>query len=195
MIYTLDTGVNLMLNAAGITGLGEPGQILVATILAAGAVAWNATRLPAWSLALAVLLISAAGAVAMYALLFGRQPTCLYAYESTKPVFSDTLDRRLSWQEVRPLDCASLWVARNEIYARSNYCFFTPVAHAYFSNDATCDPAVEQASTAIGNANIALIARMEQRKGCGRRGDMCHRLDSARSSRLDLTRPTSANDL
>jgi hypothetical protein len=190
MVYTLDSGVNLLLNLAGFTGLGDPAQILIAIVLASAAVLWNATLVPRWAMTAFFTLMFLAACVAVYALVLGRQSTCIYAYDRDKPVFADSLERKLSWQEVRQLDCATLWVARNEIYDRSNYCFFTPTAHAYFSNDATCDPAIERASSDIGNSNIGLIARMEKRKGCAAVGDSCRRLGRAASSRLQMSRPT-----
>ena len=38
MVYFLDAGVNLLLNMAGLTGLTDPHQILIAVVLASAAV-------------------------------------------------------------------------------------------------------------------------------------------------------------
>ena len=89
------------------------------------------------------------------------------------------------------LDCPTLWVARNELYYRSNYCFFTPIGFSYFGNDATCDPAVERPRTEIGDENAKLILRMETRKACASPMDSCRGLGKARSSKLDLKRSTT----
>ena len=50
MVYFLDTGVNLLLNLAGFTGLGDPHQILIAVVLGTAAVLWNSTLVPKWAL-------------------------------------------------------------------------------------------------------------------------------------------------
>lgn len=189
MVYFLDTGVNLALNLAGFTGLGDPHQILIAVVLGTAAVLWNSTLVPKWALTAFFSLMFLASCVALYALALGRQPTCVYAYEPGKPIIADSLTRKLSWDEVRRLDCPSLWVARNEMYFRSNYCFFTPTGFSYFGNDATCDPSVEAPSTAIGNDNAMLIKRMETRKGCVPM-DACRKLGRVSSSKLDLQRST-----
>jgi hypothetical protein len=131
-----------------------------------------------------------ASIVAAYALLLDRQPTCVFAYDAEKPVIADSLDRKLSWDEVRKFDCPTLWVARNELYLRSNYCFFTPIGYSYFGNDATCDPSVEKPGTAIGEENARVIGRMEARKGCPAPLDSCRKLGKVSSSKLDLKRST-----
>jgi YARHG domain len=190
MVYFLDTGVNLALNVAGFTGLGDPHQILIAVVLGTAAVLWNSTLLPRWVMTAFFTLMFMASAVAVYALALGRQPTCIYAYDASKPVVADSLDRKLTWPEVRKLDCPTLWVARNEMYARSNYCFFTPIGYSYFGNDATCDPAVEKPKTEIGEDNAKIIARMEARKGCPSPMDSCRKLSRVPSSRLDVQRRT-----
>ena len=123
-------------------------------------------------------------------LALGRQPPCLYSYDDTKPVIADSLTRKLAWAEVRSLDCPTLWVARNELYYRSNYCFFTPIAYSYFGNDAKCDPASEDPGTPTGIDNAKLIKRMEARKSCPQPLDSCRKLGKVAASRLVISRPT-----
>ena len=190
MVYFLDTGVNLLLNLAGFTGLGDPHQILIAVVLGTAAVLWNSTLVPRWAMGAFFSLMFLASCVAVYALALGRQPTCVYAYDAAKPVIPDSLDRKLTWEEVRKLDCPTLWVARNEMFVRSNYCFFTPIGYSYFSNDATCDPKVEKPRTEIGEENAKIIGRMEARKGCPSPMDSCKRLGRVSASKLDLKRST-----
>lgn len=190
MVYFLDTAVNLALNVAGFTGLGDPHQILIAVVLGTAAVLWNSSLLPRWVLAAFFSLMFLSSVVAVYALALGRQPTCIYAYDASKPVIADSLTRKLTWEEVRRYDCPTLWVARNEMYVRSNYCFFTPIGYSYFGNDASCDPNVEKPSTEIGEENARIISRMEQRKGCITPLDSCRKLSRVSSSRLDLKRST-----
>lgn len=189
MVYFLDTSVNLLLNLAGFTGLGDPHQILIAVVLGTAAVLWNSTLVPRWALTAFFSLMFLASCVALYALALGRQPMCIYTYDNSKPIFADSLTRKLTWDEVRRLDCPTLWVARNEIYVRSNYCFFTPTGYSYFSNDAACDPAVENPQTPIGDENARLIRRMEARKGCGPM-ESCRKLGRVTSTKLDLRRET-----
>ncbi|MEQ1714456.1 MAG: YARHG domain-containing protein [Hyphomicrobium sp.] len=190
MVYFLDTAVNLALNVAGFTGLGEPHQIIIAVVLGTAAVLWNSTLLPRWVLSAFFSLMFLASTVAVYALALGRQPTCIYEYDAAKPVIADSLERKLNWEEVRRYDCPTLWVARNEMYLRSNYCFFTPIGYSYFGNDATCDPNVEKPSTEIAQENARIIGRMEARKGCAVPMDSCRKLGKVSASKLDLKRST-----
>lgn len=194
MVYFLDTGVNLMLNIAGFTGLTDPHQILIAVVLGTAAVLWNSTLVPRWALTVFFSLMTLASAVAVYALALGRQPTCVYAYDETKPVFADSLTRKLTWPEVRNLDCPTLWVARNEMYYRGKYCFFTPIAFSYFGNDATCDPDIDGPQTPIGQDNATIIARMEKRKNCPAPLDSCKKLGKVSASRIELKRQTAKEE-
>ncbi len=190
MVYFLDTGVNLMLNLAGFSGLGDPHQILIAVVLGTAAVLWNSSLVPKWALGAFFSLMMLASCVAIYALALGRQPTCVYAYDASKPVVADSLTRKLTWEELRKMDCPTLWVARNELYARSNYCFFTPIGYSYFGNDATCDPTIENPNTPIGVENARAIGRMSARKGCAAPMDSCKKLGRVTSSKLELDRRT-----
>jgi YARHG domain len=190
MVYFLDTAVNLALNIAGFSGLGDPHQILIAVVLGTAAVLWNSSLVPKWALSAFFSIMAVASAVAIYALALGRHPTCIYQYDDAKPVFTDSLTRKLGWTEVRNLDCPTLWVARNELYYRSNYCFFTPISYSYFGNDAKCDPEIEDVSTPIGVENARIISRMEKRKGCPAPMDSCKKLGKVGSSKADLGRTT-----
>lgn len=194
MVYFLDSGVNLALNVAGFTGLGDPHQILIAVVLGTAAVLWNSSLVPKWALGAFFSIMAIASAVAIYALALGRQPTCIYAYDPEKPVIADSSERKLTWNEVRPLDCPTLWVARNEIYRRSNYCFFTPIGFSYFGNEATCDPNIDKPATEIGNDNAQVIARMSARKGCPSHMDRRRKLGRVTSSKLILDRTTVKED-
>lgn len=190
MVYFLDSSVNLLLNFAGFTGLGDPHQILIAVVLGSAAVLWNSSLVPKWALSAFFAIMTLASFVAIYALFLGRQPACVYAYDPQKAVIGDSLERRLTWQDIRDFDCPTLWVARNELFYRSNYCFFTPIAYSYFGNQETCDPAVEKPNTEIGDNNAHIIARLETRKGCLVPLESCIRLRQVSSSKLDLDRQT-----
>ncbi len=194
MVYFLDVLANLALNIAGFTGLTDPHQILIAVVLGTAAVLWNSTLVPRWAMTAFFAIMGLATLVAIYALVLGRQSSCIYSYDPARPVFADSLERKLAWPEVRRLDCPTLWVARNELYYRGKYCFFTPVAFSYFGNDETCDPAIERTGTAVGDENANLIHRMERRKGCASPMDSCRRLGNVGSSRLVLSRQTTRED-
>lgn len=194
MIYFLDAGVNMLLNIAGMTGLTSPHEIIIAVVLASAAVLWNSTLVPRWLMSVFFTLMVAAMGVALYALVLGRQPACLHVYNDQKPIIADSLDRKLTWAEVRSFDCPTLWVARNEMFYRSNYCFFTPVAFSYFRNDGTCDPAVEEPKTHTGIDNAKLIRRMETRRNCPAPIEACGKLGGVSASRLMLGRQTQPNE-
>jgi hypothetical protein len=194
MIQFLDRTFNLLLNAAGFSGLSDPHQILIAVVIGTATVLWNSSLVPRWALMAFFSLMTLAVFVALYALLFGLRPTCIYVYEQSKPVFADSDTRKLSWSEVRNLDCATLWVARNELYYRSNYCFFTPIGYAYFDNDARCDPAIENPQTAVAAENAKLFRLMETRKGCPNPIASCRQLGGVKASRLRLNRPTAKEE-
>jgi hypothetical protein len=188
MVYFLDTAVNLALNMAGFSGIGDPHQILIAVVLGTAAVLWNSSLVPKWALSAFFTIMALASAVAIYALALGRQPTCIYEYDDAKPVFGDSLTRKLAWAEVRNLDCPTLWVARNELYFRSNYCFFTPVSYSYFGNDDKCDPEKEEVSTPVGADNARIISRMEKRKNCPSPLDSCKKLGKVTASKANWGR-------
>ena len=190
MVYFLDTAVNLALNVAGFTGLNDPFQILIAVVLGTAAVLWNSSLVPKWALTAFFSIMMLASAVAIYALILGRQPTCIYQYDDSKPVIADSLTRKLTWPDVRTLDCPTLWVARNEMYYRSNYCFFSSISYSYFGNEAKCDPGIEEPSTPIAIENAKVIARMEKRKACPSPMDSCKRLGKVAASKLVIKRET-----
>jgi YARHG domain len=105
-------------------------------------------------------------------------------------VAADSLTRKLSWEELRRIDCTTLWVARNKMYARSNACLSTPIGYWYFGKDATCDPTIESPNTPIDEENARAIGRMLARNRCVTPLDSCKKLGRVASSKLDLDRRT-----
>jgi hypothetical protein len=190
MVQFIDSLINLALNAAGFTGLTDPHQIIIAIVIGTATVLWNSSLVPRWAMIAFFSLMGLAATIALYALLLGVRPTCIYTYDARKPVFADSATRKLGWGEVRALDCADLWVARNEVYLRANYCFVTPIAVGYFDNDASCDPSVEEPAGEAVKDNVKLIQRVERRRGCPNPIDSCRRLGKSRASQLKLARPT-----
>ena len=77
MVYFLDSGVNLLLNVAGFAGLESPHQVLIAIVLASGAVLWNQTLVPRWALTAFFTLMFIAATVVVFALVSGLQSTCV----------------------------------------------------------------------------------------------------------------------
>jgi hypothetical protein len=98
------------------------------------------------ALAAAVILAAAAGNASAYFDVFPRSSF-------------DTL----SADDVAPLDCETLWLARNEIYARNDYRFKTARGQAVFGTDGQQD-AVHLAG--VEWANVALIKKFEQIHAC-----------------------------
>ena len=79
-------------------------------------------------------------------------------------VFPGSSNRYLGRGEIAGLGCRSLWVARNEIYARNGYCFRTRRAINYFGNTGcwTRNPRLNR----FERANVARIKAREQALGC-----------------------------
>jgi hypothetical protein len=86
MIQLLDRTFNLLLNAAGFSGLNDPHQILIAVVIGTATVLWNSTLVPRWALMSFFTLMGMAAFVALYALLFGLRSTCIYVYDEGRPV-------------------------------------------------------------------------------------------------------------
>ena len=67
----------------------------------------------------------------------------------------------------RLAQCDILWQMRNNIYKERGYCFHTPKAIKFFGN-AGClyDDAGDVPLNGVERDNVAVIKRVEQRKGC-----------------------------
>jgi hypothetical protein len=78
-----------------------------------------------------------------------------------------THNERLKEANLRPLNCENLWFVRNAIYAENGYCFKTELAISAFGND-NCRFANigEVPLNKYEHYNVALIQKVEGRKGC-----------------------------
>ncbi len=80
-----------------------------------------------------------------------------------RPIFPDSSQRELTEAELAPLTCGELFLARNEIFARNGYCFWTERGRINFNNNQGCTTPVQIVSnTELGNANA--IKLLEQKR-------------------------------
>ena len=88
MVYFLDRGVNLLLNVAGFAGLEVPHQSFDRSRARLGSRTLEPCCLvPRWALTAFFTLMFLAATVATIALVSGLQPTCIYSYDETRPIF------------------------------------------------------------------------------------------------------------
>jgi hypothetical protein len=88
-------------------------------------------------------------------------------------LFPDSNSRLLSDGDLAGLDCDTLWIARNEIYARDGYIFSTPkgkayaatLGQAYRGTDANQDRVLSLMNR-VERQNIERIKYFERRRGC-----------------------------
>ena len=73
-----------------------------------------------------------------------------------------------SGDEVRPgSSCQELWVARNQIYKNSGYCFKTARAREFFGNGACTFDDVDAGPISDADRRyITQIKKLEAQKGC-----------------------------
>lgn len=86
-----------------------------------------------------------------------------------RTIFPDSSQRRLADEDLAPLDCPSLWIARNEIFKRHGYCFATPRGQDYFDNTGCTTPdqdVVKRQATGTPLDNIERIIQEESRRSC-----------------------------
>jgi hypothetical protein len=185
----MDLVMNGLLNIFEFLGIEHANQIIIFIMILAFGLMYKLSEMSKWIVGIFLVIMGISLATALYQIVYDARAQCIYAYDDSKPVFADSLTRKLEWEDIRKLNCPTLWVARNEIYHRSKYCFFTPRGFAYFeSGQKTCDFNVSNASTPIGNANVKLISSLERRKGCRSPPSSCRAFSRVPSSRLILSR-------
>ncbi len=88
----------------------------------------------------------------------------LFSSPAMADVFPGSSGRYLTGADLAGLGCNTLWVARNEIYARNGYCFRTRRAIRYFGNAGcwTRNPPLNR----FERANVARIKARERALGC-----------------------------
>ena len=185
----MDFLMNVLLNVFEFLGIEHANQIIILVMILGFGLMYKLGEMAKWVVGAFLFLMSVSLVTAIYQIAFNARAQCIYAYDDTKPIFKDSLERALQWDEVRGLNCPTLWVARNEIYYRSNYCFFSSMGYAYFeSGDRKCDPEIDAATTDIGKKNVETIAVLEKRKFCVIPPSRCRKLSRVSSSKLILTR-------
>lgn len=185
----MDLVMNGLLNMFEFLGVEHANQIIIFIIILAFGLMYKIGEMSKWIIGIFLTIMGVSLVTALYQITYDARAQCIYAYDDEKPIFAQSLTRTLKWDDIRSLNCPTLWVARNEIYHRSKYCFFSPRGYAYFvSGQQSCSIKVEEASTAIGNDNIKLIGSLERRKGCRSPPASCRAFSRVPSSRLILTR-------
>lgn len=181
--------MNVLLNVFEFLGIEHANQIIILVMIVGFGLMYKLGEMAKWVVGVFLLLMGVALSTAIYQIVFDARAQCIYAYDNREPIFPDSLQRPLQWDEIRELNCPTLWVARNEIFYRSNYCFFTSMGYAYFENaDRTCNYEVDAASTDIGNQNARTLAQLSRRKGCVTPPSSCRDFSRVKSSRVVLTR-------
>jgi hypothetical protein len=84
--------------------------------------------------------------------------------EARDTIFPDSSDRTLRDEEIAGLGCETLWIARNEIYARNLYCFKTARGRSYFGE--RCSSESADILSRLEQANVERIRARERRLGC-----------------------------
>ncbi len=186
----MDLIMNGLLNMFEFLGVEHANQIIIFIMIMAFGLMYKIGEMSKWIVGSFLIIMGISLATALYQITFDARAQCVYAYDDAKPVFSNSMTRKLQWDDIRELNCPTLWVARNEIYHKSNYCFFTPKGYAYFeSGQKTCNFKVETASSQIGRDNIKLIGSLERRKGCRSPPSSCRAFSRVPASKLILSRP------
>jgi hypothetical protein len=95
-----------------------------------------------------------------------------------KPLLPDSGRRALQREEIEPLTCDQLWLARNEIFYAVGYCFVTDLGIDRFRTAAECPYAdcrrIQKNNASVSNEilsavetrNIDAIKKLEETKGC-----------------------------
>jgi hypothetical protein len=185
----MDFAMNGLLNVFEFLGIENANQIIILVIILAFGLMYKLGEMAKWVVGIFMLIMAVSLITALYQIAFDARAQCIYAYDDAKPVFADSLQRPLGWNEMHDLNCPTLWVARNEIFYRSGYCFFTPMGYAYFEGeDRKCNHEIDEASTVIGNQNARSLGQLERRKGCVAPPSSCRDLSRVPASKLMLTR-------
>ena len=187
--------MNALLNVFEFLGIEQANQIIIVIMIMAFGLMYKLGDMAKWVVGVFLVVMIVSLGTAIYQIAFDARAQCIYAYDDTKPMFKDSSVRKLEWTEINDLNCPSLWVARNEIFHRDGYCFYTPLGYAYFeSGKATCNPDQSGAKSEIANFNAKALGRLERRKGCRVPPSSCRDFSRVTSSKLVLTRgPLKAN--
>ena len=186
----MDFLMNLLLNVFEFLGVTHANQIIIFIVLMAIGIMYKIHEMARWVIGVFLVIMGVSLATAIYQIAFSARAQCVYAYDDSKPVFADSSDRALQWSEIRNLNCPSLWVARNEIFYKAGYCFFSPVGYSYFENGGRkCNHEVERPASDVAWKNIKSLHRLARRKGCRTPPTSCRDFSRVGSSKLIVSRP------
>jgi len=187
--------MNVLLNVFEFLGITSANQIIIFIVLMGLGIMYKMHEMARWVIGIFLVIMGVSLATAIYQISFNARAQCVYAYDETKPVIPHSSDRPLEWSEIRDLNCPSLWVARNEIFYRDGYCFFSPVGYSYFeSGSGKCNHEVEKPSSEVAWANAKALSRLERRKGCQVPPSSCRAFSRVKSSKLIVTRSPLKDD-
>ena len=186
----MDLLMNVLLNMFEFLGIEHANQIIILIMIMAFGMLYKLGEMSKWVVGIFMGIMAVCLTTAVYQIAFNARAQCVYAYDDTKPVIADSSTRPLGWDEIRDLNCPSLWVARNEIFYRDGYCFFTPTGYAYFeAGDRKCRPEVEGPANELALTNARTLGRLERRKGCRVPPSRCRDFSRVNSSKLIISRP------
>ena len=187
--------MNVLLNMFEFLGIQQANQIIIFIMIMAFGLMYKLGDMAKWVVGVFLVIMAIALATAIYQIIYNARAQCVFAYDETKPVIAESSERALEWSEMRNLNCPSLWVARNEIYYRSGYCFYSPAGYSYFeSNGRKCSHEVEGPSSEIARKNVKILGRLERRKGCRIPPSRCRDFSRVESSKLIVSRPPLKSD-
>ncbi|MEL7544516.1 MAG: YARHG domain-containing protein [Pseudomonadota bacterium] len=191
----MDLVMNILLNVFEFLGIEHANQIIIFIMVMGLGLMFKLGDMARWVIGVFLMIMGVALVTAIYQLSYDARAQCVYVYDETKPVIADSSTRKLAWSDVREYNCPSLWVARNEIYRRDNYCFYSNAAYSYFrEKSGGCDDTVTGPATKLGWDNVKLLGRAATRKGCRVPPRKCSDLGRVSSSRLNITRAPQKGD-
>ena len=191
----MDLLMNILLNVFEFLGITHANQIVIFIVLMGFGIMYKMHEMARWVIAVFLIIMGVSLSTAIYQIVFNARAQCVYAYEETQPVIPHSSQRALTWAEIRDLNCPSLWVARNEIFYREGYCFFSPVGYSYFENGGRkCNHEVEKPASNVAWANAKMLGRLERRKGCQVPPSKCSSFSRVPSSKLIVSRPPLKSD-
>jgi len=185
----MDLLMNLLLNIFEFLGIEHANQIIIFIMVMGLGLMFKLGDMARWVIGVFLTIMAVSLVTAIYQLTYDARAQCVYAYDETKPVIANSSTQALKWSDVRKMNCPSLWVARNEIYHRNKYCFYSTAAYGYFGESkGGCDDTVKGPTTTIGWDNVKLLGRAASRKGCRVPPKTCSDFGRVSSSKLIINR-------
>ncbi|MEO1695284.1 MAG: YARHG domain-containing protein [Pseudomonadota bacterium] len=185
----MDLVMNVLLNVFEFLGIEHANQIIIFIMVMGLGLMFKLGDMARWVIGVFLLIMGISLFTAIYQLRYDARAQCIYVYDADKPVIADSDTRTLAWRDVRTMSCPALWVARNEIYYRANYCFYTATAYSYFGEKkGGCDDRAKGPTSGTSWENFTLLKRAATRKGCRIQPRTCADLGRVDSSKLVINR-------